>query len=66
MASFDFAVDQSRILSEEYTGASTYPDGTSPVRISTEHARVGVSGPVVDLIALSVHVHAPWVIFVHL
>ena len=33
------------------------PDGSSPIRVASEHAAFGVSGPVFDTEVLTVHVH---------
>lgn len=43
---------------------ATLTDGATPVRVTTEHARFRVPWPVIDLVALAVHVNAPRLVLV--
>lgn len=49
-----------------YSERITYPYGPTPIRVAAEHTRMGIAGPIVHFITLTMNVHAPWVIFMHL
>jgi hypothetical protein len=40
------------------------PDGSSPIRISSKHARMRIAGPVIYAEALAIHIHRVRVVLV--
>ena len=46
------------------TQGCTFPDRTTPVRVSSKHSRVRVTRPVVNFVSLSPDFHTPWLVLV--